>query len=96
MNPPQDNRTNNVHESNITGFNNNCNSLEHSSNINCNDPFCSCFSGSNNIVPTQTSILPDHNNNHSYNTSNNNAIVSPDHNYLFLLGKIFNTRKQDL
>ena len=75
MYPSQNNISNNSYKSNIPGFiSNNLPQItattaiqgENSSNINCNDPSCSCFSGinnNNNIVPTQTSIFPDHNNN---------------------------------
>ena len=98
MNPPQEDISNNVNESNITGFINNCNNLpqttatttiqaEHSSNINCcDDPSCSYNNGfsvkDNNIFPAHTSV--DHNNYQqpmSNSTSNNNDIISPDHNY---------------
>jgi hypothetical protein len=94
MNSLQGNNSNNVHESNITGFfNNNCNNLPQATtttaiqanpSYNCNNNL-SGMDDNNNMFPTETSILSDHN--HSYhqsmpdNTLNNNVINSfPDNN----------------
>src|SRR6266498_2695914 len=77
MNPSQDNISNNVYESDITGFiNNNHNSLpqttviqaEHSSNINCNYPSCNCNNNNgisvinSDISPAHTSVSSGYNN----------------------------------
>ncbi|RIA80483.1 hypothetical protein C1645_792461, partial [Glomus cerebriforme] len=96
MHSSQGNTSNNV-ESNFTGFINEFNSFnhnlpqdtanqaEHSSNINCIDPSCSCnncFSGinTNDNVSTNTNISPDYQQSISV-VSGNNDNNSTDNNH---------------